>query len=216
MSMPPQIREGGSPALPSTRQAALLVVDMQNAFCHPDGFFARYAEDKTVCQRVIEPCAKAIAAARRAGVPVLYAAKVSLTPEIATTSFHNAPRHGPGLMLVDSWDSAIVDELRPAAGELVLKKLAYSAFLGSALDAALQRLDIRQLIITGVTTSVCVESTARDATQRGLNTYVVRDATAEWDPARHERSIEQIGYAFGRIVTVADLIQVWGEAGDNR
>lgn len=216
MSMPPQIREGGSPVVPSTHQAALLIVDMQNAFCHPDGFFTRYADDKRACQRVVQPCANAIAAARSAGVPVLYAVKVSLTPDIATTSFHNASRHGQGLMLADSWDSAIVDELRPEAGELVVEKLAYSAFFGSALDAALQRLDIRQLVIVGVTTSICVESTARDAMQRGLNTYVVRDATAEWDSSRHERSIEQLGYAFARIVTVVDLEQVWRRPGDNR
>jgi ureidoacrylate peracid hydrolase len=118
-------------------------------------------------------------------------------------------------MLADSWDAAIVDELRPAPGELVIEKLAYSAFFGSALDAALQRLDVRQLIIVGVTTSICVESTARDAMQRGLNTYVVRDATAEWDQARHERSIEQLGYAFARILTVSDLVQAWSPAGDN-
>jgi ureidoacrylate peracid hydrolase len=216
MSMPPQIREGGSPALPSARQAALIVIDMQNAFCHPDGFFARYADDKLACHRVILPCADAIAAARRAGVPVLYAVKVSLSADVATTSFHNAPRHGAGLMLADSWDSAIVDELRPVVGELVLEKLAYSAFFGSALDAALQRLDVRQLVIVGVTTSICVESTARDAMQRGLNTYVVRDATAEWDRARHERSIEQLGYAFARIVTVSNLVQAWDTAGDSR
>ena len=216
MSMPPQIREGGSPALPSTQHAALIVVDMQNAFCHPDGFFTRYADDKQACQRVVQPCATAISAARRAGVPVLYAVKVSLTPDIATLSFHNAPRHGQGLMLADSWDSAIVDELRPAPGELVIEKLAYSAFYGSALDAALWRLGISQVVIVGVTTSICVESTARDAMQRGLNTYVVRDATAEWDSSRHERSIEQLGYAFARILTVADLVQAWGATGDNR
>ena len=216
MSMPPQIREGGSPAFPSARQAALIVIDMQNAFCHPDGFFTRYADDKLACQRVVEPCANAISAARRAGVPVLYAVKVSLTPDVATTSFHNAPRHGPGLMLADSWDSAIVDELRPAPGEPVLDKLAYSAFFGTALDAVLQRLEVRQLVIVGVTTSICVESTARDAMQRGLNAYVVRDATAEWDPSRHERSIEQLGYAFARILTVSDLSQAWDTAGDSR
>lgn len=216
MSMPPQIREGGSPALPSAHRAALIVIDMQNAFCHSDGFFTRYADDKLACQRVVAPCANAISAARRAGVPVIYAVKISLSPDIATTSFHNAPRHGQGLMLADSWDSAIVDELRPAAGELVVEKLAYSAFYGSALDAALQRLDVRQLVIVGVTTSICVESTARDAMQRGLSTYVVRDATAEWDPARHERSIEQLGYAFARIVTVSDLAQAWGGAGGSR
>lgn len=216
MSMPPQIREGGSPPFPSTNQAALLVVDMQNAFCHPDGFFTRYADDKMACRRIVEPCARVIAAARKAGVTVLYGAKVSFTPDIATTSFHNAPRHGTGLMLADSWDAAVVDELKPAPGELVVEKLAYSVFFGTSLDVALYRLGIRQLVVIGVTTSICVDSTVRDAMQRGLNTYVVSDATAEWDAARHERAIEQLGYAFARILTVSDLEKVWGAAGDSR
>ncbi len=216
MSMPPQVRQGDSPALPSARQAALIVIDMQNAYCDPGGFFARHATDPLICQRVIEPCARAVAAARRAGVPVLHAVKVSLSTQIPTISFHNTSRQGPGLMLVDSWEAAIVDALRPAPGELVLNKLAYSAFHGTALDAALQRLAIRQLVVVGVTTSICVESTARDAAQRGIDVYVARDASAEWDPDRHARSIEQMGYAFARIVTVEQLAVAWNSSGAAR
>lgn len=216
MSMPPQARKGGSPSLPDASRAALMVIDMQNAYCHPEGFFARHAVDPLICQRVIEPCSRAIAAARLAGVPVLHAVKVSFSADIPTASFHNCARQGPGLMLVDSWDAAIVDGLRPAPGELVLNKIAYSAFLGTALDAALQRLGVRQLVIVGVTTSICVESTARDAAQRGMDVYVARDASAEWDTARHERSIEQMGYAFARILTVPELVQAWGAAGGRR
>ena len=209
MSMPPQVREGGSPALPSRGQCALIVVDMQNAYCHPDGFFARHAQDPLICARVIAPCARALAAARSAGVPVIHAVKVSLSERIPTMSFHNTQRSGPGLMLPDSWDGAIVGELAPVAGELVLPKLAYSAFHGTALDATLQRIGVKQLAVVGVTTSICVESTVRDAAQRGMDVYVARDAAAEWEPARHEHAIEQIAYAFGRIVNVAQLEAAW-------
>ena len=128
---------------------------------------------------------------------------------MSTISFHNTRREGPGLMLADDWNAAIADELRPATGEVVLHKLAYSAFLGTALDGALQRLGTRQLILAGVTTSICIESTVRDAAQRGLDVYVVRDAAAEWDPARHERSLEQMGYAFARIPTVQQVVDAW-------
>ena len=209
MSLPPQVRSGGSPALPTSRGAALVVIDMQNAYCDPAGFFASHAADPFICQRVVEPCARALAAARRAGVPVLHAVKVSLSAEIHTASFHNTRREGPGLMLTGQWEAAIVEALRPTPGELVLEKLAYSAFHGTALEAALQRLGVRQLVLVGVTTSICVESTARDAAQRGMDVYVARDATAEWDVARHERSIEQMGYAFARIVSVDELAAAW-------
>ena len=199
----------GSPPIPGFEHAALLIVDRQNAYCHPEGLFARNAPDPLICQHVIAPCARLIDAARRRQVPVLHAAKVSLTPDISTVSFHNTRRQGTGMMLVNDWDAAIADELCPATGEVVLYKLAYSAFYGTVLDAALLRLGTRQLILAGVTTSICVESTARDAAHRGLDVYVVRDATAEWDSARYERSIEQMSYAFARIPTVQQVVDAW-------
>ena len=212
MSLPPELRQGGSPALPSAPQCALIVIDMQHAYCHPEGFFARHAADKLICARVIEPCALAVAAARRAGVPVIHAVKVSLSEKVPTVSFHNTIRRsGPGLMLQDGWEAAIVEGLRPAPGEMVLPKLAYSAFHGTALDATLQRMGVTQLAVVGVTTSICVESTVRDAAQRGLDVYVARDASAEWEPVRHERAIEQMGYAFARIVTAQQLADCWAK-----
>ena len=211
MSLPPELRQGGSPALPGVPRSALIVIDMQNAYCHPEGFFARHAADKLICARVIEPCALVVAAARRAGVPVIHAVKVSLSEKVPTISFHNTGRSGPGLMLQDNWEATIVEGLRPASGELVLPKLAYSAFYGTALDATLQRLGVTQVTVIGVTTSICVESTVRDAAQRGLDVYVARDASAEWEPARHERAIEQMGYAFARIVTAQQLVDSWAK-----
>ena len=211
MSMPPEVRQGGSPALPSAGQCALIVIDMQNAYCHPEGFFARHAADKLACTRVIEPCSRVVAAARRAGVPVIYAVKVSLSESVPTMSFHNTKRSGPGLMLHDSWEAAIVEGLHPAPGELILPKLAYSAFHGTALDATLQRLGVKQLVVVGVTTLICVESTVRDAAQRGMDVYVAHDVSAEWDPARHERAIEQMSYAFARIVTAQQLVDSWAK-----
>ncbi len=199
----------GSPPLPVRAQAALLVIDMQNAYCHPDGVFARSAPDPLACQRVILPCGELVGTARAAGVPVLHAAKVSLAPAVATASFHNTRRAGPGMMQVGEWDAEIVDGVRPAPGEIVLHKLAYSAFFGTALDPVLQRLGTRALVLVGVTTSICVESTARDAAQRGFDVYVVGDASAEWVPQRHERAIEQLGYAFARIVTTRQLADAW-------
>jgi nicotinamidase-related amidase len=77
------------------------------------------------------------------------------------------------------------------------------------MDAMLQRMGVKQLAVVGVTTSICVESTVRDAAQRGMDVYVARDASAEWEPARHERAIEQMGYAFARVVTAAQLVAAW-------
>jgi ureidoacrylate peracid hydrolase len=203
------VYKGGSPALPGVEGCALAVIDMQNCYCDPAGFFAKRAADGQACVRVVEPCRQVIEAARRAGVPVIHVVKVSFSEKAPTLGFHNAKRDKEGLMLPDSWDGAIVDPLKPAPGELVIQKLAYSAFHGTGLDALLQRMNIRQLAVIGVTTSICVESTVRDAAQRGMDVYVARDASAEWDVARHERAIEQMGYAFARVVTARQLADAW-------
>jgi ureidoacrylate peracid hydrolase len=208
MSLDPRLREGASPPLPGRDGCALAIIDMQNCYCSPDGFFARRATDKEVCGRVVAPCAGVLAAARAAGVPVIHVRKVSFSERIPTIGFHNG-RRTEGLMLPDDWDAAITDALRPQPGEPVVEKLAYSAFQGTSFDAMLQRMGIRQLAVIGVTTSICVESTVRDAAQRGLDVYVARDASAEWEVERHERSIEQMGYAFARILTARELVDAW-------
>lgn len=199
----------GSPPLPEFDGCALLIVDMQNAYCHPEGVFARNAPDPQICTRVIEPCARLIAAARGAGIPVLHAAKVSFAQSAPTISFHNTSREGAGMLLLGGWEADIAEGVRPAPGEPVIYKPAYSAFFGTSLDTVLQRLGVKHLVLAGVTTSICVETTARDAAQRALDVYIVRDASAEWEQERHERSIAQMGYAFARIVTVDQLTALW-------
>lgn len=199
----------GTPALPVAGAVALLMIDMQNAYCHPDGVFACNAADPLVCQKVVEPCARLMRAARAAGIPVLHAAKVSFSPTAQTVSFHNTRREGRGMLLLGDWDADFAEGVRPAPGEVVLHKPAFSAFFGTALDSVLLALGARQLVLAGVTTSICLETTARDAAQRALDVFVVRDASAEWEPARHERSIEQMSYAFARVVTVEQLTALW-------
>jgi ureidoacrylate peracid hydrolase len=203
------VYHGGSPALPGTEHCALVVIDMQNCYCDVEGFFASRAADKEACVRVVEPCRQVIEAARHAGVPVIYVVKVSFSESAPTVGFHNSRRGKEGLMLPESWDASIVGPLRPQPGEPVVQKLAYSAFNGTSFDAMLTRMGIRQLVVIGVTTSICVESTVRDAAQRGMDVYVARDASAEWEVSRHEQSIAQMGYAFARIVTAQQLVETW-------
>ena len=209
MIVPAETFQGGSPALPGAKGCALAVIDMQNAYCDAAGFWASRATDKQACIRVVEPCRQVVDAARRAGVPVIHVVKVSFSESVPTMGFHNGRRDKSGLMLPDSFDGSIVAPLRPAPGEVVVQKLAYSAFHGTGMDAMLQRMGVKQLAVIGVTTSICVESTVRDAAQRGMDVYVARDACAEWEVARHERAIEQMGYAFARIVSAQQLAEAW-------
>ena len=208
MSLDPKLREGASAPLPGRDGCALAIIDMQNCYCDPKGYFSSRASDKECCARVVPACAEVLAAARAASVPVIHVVKVSFSERIPTVGFHNG-RRTEATMLPGAWDAAITDGLRPAPGEPVVEKLAFSAFQGTAFETMLRRMNIRQLAVVGVTTSICVESTVRDAAQRGFDVYVARDASAEWEVSRHERSIEQMGYAFARIVTARQLVDAW-------
>lgn len=113
----------GTPALPVAGAVALLMIDMQNAYCHPDGVFACNATDPLVCQKVVEPCARLMRAARAAGIPVLHAAKVSFSPTAQTVSFHNTRREGRGMLLLRDWDADFAEGVRPAPGRWFGRRL---------------------------------------------------------------------------------------------
>jgi ureidoacrylate peracid hydrolase len=179
-----------------TDRAAVVVVDMQNDFASPGGMFHRADIDVCGIQAIVAPIAALLDAARAAGVMVAYL-KMGFEPDLRDTGAPDSPtwlKHVPfgvgtsvrtpdgasGRILVrDTWNTAIVDELRPHDGDVVLYKNRYSGFHGTDLDRTLRARGIQTLIVVGATTSICVESTVRDATFRDYRCLVVEDCTAE-------------------------------------
>jgi nicotinamidase-related amidase len=100
----------------------------------------------------------------------------------------------------------ILDELKPEQGEAVVTKLSASAFSSSNIDALLRNLGVRSLVFTGVSTSQCVDLTARDAADRGYGCVIVADAVAEDREDYHESTLEQFQRLFGRVATTAEVI----------
>ena len=200
---------------PSVDDTALLVVDMQNGFCHDDGAINRMGLPAARLRDAIEPCARLVAAARAARVPVLFTRYVyrrdyadggllvdELMPDLKT---HEALRAG-------SWDAEVIDALAPAAGEPVIDKNRPSAFFGTDLEAALKTLGARNLVVCGVTTNCCVETTVRDASQRDIRTFVVRDAVAEYDDDRHAVALKSMALLFAYVVGLDDVLAGWSAA----
>ena len=194
------------------KRTALLVVDMQNGFCRDKGSAAAIGFDISMCVAAIEPCIKLIDAARTAGLPVLYTRLVyradyrdggvlvdELIPALAEAKCCAA----------GSWDAELIEEIVPLASEFVIDKNRYSGFYGTPLQSILTSLDIRALVICGVTTNVCVETTARDASQRDYRTFIVRDATGEIAPERHEWALATLDTRFGRVVDTSEILAVW-------
>lgn len=193
---------------------ALVIVDMQNAFCSPTGSFARLGYDMSGCIDAIPGCARALALARRAEIPIVFATYAyrpdyidggylvrSIHPEVVSV----------GALLSGTSDVSVVEDLAPRKGELMVVKNRYSAFMGTSLEAILRSRGITSLTICGVTTNVCVESTARDAAQLDFEVTVARDATGEIDEERGRVALRSIEHACGRVLTVEEIGGEWND-----
>jgi ureidoacrylate peracid hydrolase len=193
-------------------RTALIVVDMQNGFCAGGGSFDRLGLDISMAREAIEGCHALMQAARPAGVPVIFTRYVyradyrdggvllqELMPAIAEAES----------LVEGTWDSEIVDELTPDANDFIVDKNRYSAFYGTRLEPILTSLGVRSVVVCGVTTNMCVETTVRDAMQRDYRAFVVRDATGEIDRRRHEFALETMAFGFGRVVDVATVVGAW-------
>lgn len=192
---------------------ALLVVDMQNGFLDERGSFAGMGIDVASLRRAVAGCALLVGAARQAEVPVIFTrfAYQAGYVDAGVTSrelFPGIRLHGG--LAEGSWDAAIIDQLAPQPGDVVIDKSRYSAFYGTRLLPVLTALRVRTIIVCGITTNMCVESTVRDGAQRDYRMFVVEDATAELAPERHRYALEAISYGFGWVVDRDWVETEWG------
>ncbi len=200
-------------------RTAVIVVDMQNDFGAEAGMFDRAGIPIFGIQTAVAPTARVLDAARGAGIQIVYL-KMQFEPDLSNAGDADAPnfiihrRLGVGdpvqapdgregrILIRDTWNTEILPELAPQDGDLVVSKHRYSGFFETNLDAILRERGIASLIFTGCTTSVCVESTVRDAFFRDYRCLLLEDCTAEpigGDLARsnHEASVLVIETLFG-------------------
>lgn len=203
-----------------TDRTAVVVVDMQNDFASPGGMFHRAGIDVRGIQAIVAPMAMLLDAVRAAGMLVVYL-KMGFEPDLSDSGAPDSPtwlKHVPfkvgsevvapngslsRILIRDTWNTAVVDDLRPHDGDLVVWKNRYSGFYGTDLDEQLRARRIDTLIAVGATTSVCVESTVRDAMFRDYRCLVVEDCTAEPIAADTPRTNQQAS------LTVLELLFAW-------
>src|SRR5436189_1914650 len=177
-------------------RTAVIVVDMENDFVAKGGMFDRAGADISGAQKAIAPTAKVLAAARQSGLKIIYL-KMGYHPDLSdlgSADSVNRTRHlklGVGqkirapdgresrVLIRDTWDTDIVPELKPQANDVVIYKTRFSGFYQTDLDATLKKFGIKYLIFTGVTTSICVESTVRDAMFRDYLCILLSDCMSE-------------------------------------
>ena len=185
----------------NTGKTAVIVVDMQNDFGAKGGMFDRAGIDISGIQSAVVKTAGVLKLARKAGISVIYL-KMAFRPDLSDLGAPdsiNRARHlafGAGkavtapdgrasrIMIRDTWNTDIVDELKPRAADIVIYKSRFSGFYKTDLDDRLKTLGARHLIVTGCTTSICVESTVRDAMFRDYHCVLLADCMSE--PIGHD------------------------------
>ena len=203
-------------------RTALVVIDMQNDFCHPDGWLAGIGVDVGPARAAIAPIAALLEPLRAAGVPVVWV-NWGTRPDLANISpalrnvyaddsglgglgHPTGPRAAPVLQQ-GSWSAAIVEELTPDPADLHVEKHRMSGFWDTPLDAILRNLRVDTLLFAGVNADQCVLHTLADANFLGYDTLLVEDATATTSPefcmAATLYNVRQI---FGFTLTSTDLL----------
>jgi ureidoacrylate peracid hydrolase len=210
-------------------QTAIIVVDMQNDFGSEGGMFARAGVDISAIQAAVAPTARVLDLARRTGMPVVYL-KMAFASDLSNAGGPEAPNrilhlrmgvgepvttpdgHESRILIEDTWNTDILTELTPQPGDLVLVKHRFSGFFETNLDALLKDLGMTTLVFTGCTTSVCVESTLRDAFFRDYRCLVLADCTAEpighsLERSNHDASLFLIQIMFGWVADSTAFIE---------
>jgi nicotinamidase-related amidase len=181
---------------------ALVVIDMQRDFMEPGGFGETLGNDVSQLRRVIEPTEALLRACRAAGLTIIHTREghlpdLSDCPPAKLNRGEPSQRIGaPGpmgrILIRGEHGHDIIDELAPAAGELVIDKPGKGAFYNTSLGEVLAAQGIRSLIVTGVTTEVCVHTTVREANDRGYECLVLSDCVGSYFPEFQEAGLKMI------------------------
>ena len=194
--------------------AALIVVDVQNDFVADGGFFDRIGADVKTVQKAIPNLLRLIDRARAAGVPVIFVQAIYDAQYLSAPMRERNQRRSVEMprCLTGSW-GADFHAVRPAAGESVVIKHRYSAMLNTELDGLLKRHGIRSLLLTGVATDTCVESTGRDAYFIDYYVTIVSDCCGAASESDHRGALKRFDRDYGAVVTSEEVIGAWGRLG---
>jgi ureidoacrylate peracid hydrolase len=210
-------------------KTAVIVVDMQNDFGAEGGMFDRAGIDISGIQKAVGPTIRVLASARTAGVKIIYL-KMGYRPDLSDLGAPdsvNRARHlrlGVGqtvrapdgresrILIRDTWNTDILPQLRPHADDLIVYKTRFSGFYETDLDARLRKMGIKHLIVTGCTTSICVESTVRDAMFRDYLCVLLADCMNEpighgLPRSNHDASLLAVEVLLGWVSDSAEFIK---------
>jgi nicotinamidase-related amidase len=193
---------------------ALVIIDMQRDFVDPGGFGEALGNDVSLLRKAIAPTRKVLAAARERKLLVIHTREghrpdlTDLPPSKKARGRLKTGIGDPGpmgrILVRGEYGHDIVNELKPAAGEPVVDKPGKGAFYATDLEAILRDRGVRQLVVCGVTTEVCVNTTVREANDRGYDCLVLEDCVGSYFPAFQKAALEMIKAQGGIFGWVSD------------
>lgn len=198
-------------------RTALVLIDVQKDFCDPEGICARIGEDLSAMPPMLERISELLAAARAAGNLIVFV-RASYDPPVVSPALgelYDRRQFKPGICLEGTPGIEFMPGTEPREGapnEIVVTKHRFSAWWGTDLDLILRSNGVKSVVLTGVVSEGCVESTARDAFFKDYYVVVAEDAAGGYSRARHDAAMEIIGKSFGRVVPSAQVAASWLKA----
>lgn len=203
----------------AAESACLVVVDVQNDFCHPAGTMGKAGRDLSRIDGSVGNTGLLVETARAAGVPVVFVITTH-GPDVDSAEwlcryaigFADVPQPAAANCLAGGWGAELY-RLQPLAGEPVVVKHRYNAFTSPEFRTVVAATGRRSLVFAGITTNVCVEATMRAAVDADYLATLVTDACAAYDDAEHEAAVTVLGRHFGALTTTGEVRSRWRPRG---
>ena len=190
--------------------AALIIVDVQNDFVSPEGSAGKRGEDVTAAMAMVPNLLRLIDEARRVGLTIVYIRTAhSEWTDTPSWIYRSSQKSGLNTCREGTWGAEFYAGISPLPSERVVIKHRYSAFINTDLNTVLKARGIQSVLVCGVATNVCVETTTRDAYMFDYYVTMIDDCSAAYEAKLHMGTLENMRRHFGLVASSNEIIEAW-------